>query len=137
MGRGQMEPYEVEVKMGSIRGPSLIAPGVGSPNHRRYDQGSVAVICTTTAVKSHFDARSRHTFETNEHCLSEKISSRSWSMISFVRFGATRIATVAVKDDLRTIIRERGSVALGWWSQTVGFLCSCLPTRLASQGVDW
>ena len=104
-----MKTYEIKVKTGPIRGHSLIAPGVGSPNHRRYDQGSVAVICITTAVNSHFDARSRHTFETNEHCLSENISSCSWPMISLVRFGATRMATVAVRDDFRTITRREGS----------------------------
>ena len=60
----------------------------------------------TIAVKSHFNARSRHVFETNEQCRSEIISSRSWLTISLMRFGATRIATVAIKDDFRTISRR-------------------------------
>ena len=103
----QMDAYEVKVKTVQLMDHLLIAPGVGSPNQRRYDQGSAAVIWMAMATKSHFDARSRHTFETNEHCLSEKISSCSWPIISLVRFGATRIATVAVRDDLRTIIKRR------------------------------
>ena len=75
MGCGQMKPYKIGVKMGLVHGPPPISPDMGFPNHRRYDQGSVAVICTTIAAKSHFNARFRHTFETNEHCLSEDGSS--------------------------------------------------------------
>lgn len=48
-----------------------IVPGVGSPIHRRYDQGSVAAIRTTTASKSHFNALSRQGFATIEQFLNE------------------------------------------------------------------
>ena len=83
-----------------------IVPGVSSSNHWRYDQGFVAVICTTMAAKSHSNARSRHAFETNEHCFSDGVSSRSWPIISLVIFGTTRRATVATNGNFKTIQRD-------------------------------
>ena len=74
-----MKSYEMGVKSyaGLIYGPPVLIPGVIFSNQWRNDQGLVAVICMTIAAKSHFDARSRHVFETNEQCRSEPVSSCS------------------------------------------------------------